>query len=175
LRVNTKRLCELGLLTAAALIIFVVELWLPNPFPIPGIKLGLANIITVFAVYRYRAGEVFAVVIARILLGAVFAGNLYAVIYSLSGAALCLAGMLVFRKFIDERHLWISSVFGAVLHNTGQLLAAVLLLGTPQILLYWPFLLLSGCLSGFFTGLCAQLVAKRLKIGSDNSHTIILK
>ena len=122
MRAKVMRLTQLGLLTAVSLIIFVIELQIPNPFPIPGIKLGLANIITVFAVYRYKAGEVFAVVIARILLGAVFSGNLFSIIYSLCGALLCLAGMLIFRLFIDERHLWISSVFGAVLHNIGQAL-----------------------------------------------------
>ncbi len=164
MRAKVMRLTQLGLLTAVSLIIFVIELQIPNPFPIPGIKLGLANIITVFAVYRYKAGEVFAVVIARILLGAVFSGNLFSIIYSLSGALLCLAGMLIFRRFIDERHLWISSVFGAVLHNIGQIIAAIIILQTPQVLMYFPFMLLSGCLAGLFTGLCAQAVAAKLKV-----------
>lgn len=164
MRAKVMRLTQLGLLTAVSLIIFVIELQIPNPFPIPGIKLGLANIITVFAVYRYKAGEVFAVVIARILLGAVFSGNLFSIIYSLCGALLCLAGMLIFRRFIDERHLWISSVFGAVLHNIGQIIAAIIILQTPQVLMYFPFMLLSGCLAGLFTGLCAQAVAAKLKV-----------
>ncbi len=164
MRAKVMRLTQLGLLTAVSLIIFVIELQIPNPFPIPGIKLGLANIITVFAVYRYKAGEVFAVVIARILLGAVFSGNLFSIIYSLCGALLCLAGMLIFRLFIDERHLWISSVFGAVLHNIGQIIAAIIILQTPQVLMYFPFMLLSGCLAGLFTGLCAQAVAAKLKV-----------
>lgn len=158
MRGKTKRLTQLSLLTAAALIIFVVELQIPNPFPIPGIKLGLANIITVYAVYRYRAGEVAAVVLVRILLGSIFGGNFYALIYSLAGGLLCLAGMLIFKKFIDESHLWIASVFGAVLHNTGQIIAAMIMLSTPQIIMYFPFLLLSGCLAGGFTGACAQII-----------------
>lgn len=160
---RVRKLTELAVLTAAALIIFVIELQIPNPFPIPGIKLGLANIITVYAVYHYKAHEVAAVVAVRLLLGAVFSGNFMALIYSVSGAALCLLGILLLRRRIDEKHLWIASVFGALLHNTGQMAAALLVTQTPQLLLYYPFLLVSGCLSGAFTGLCAQFVTARLK------------
>lgn len=159
---KAKRLAELGVLTAAALIIFIIESFIPYPFPIPGIKLGLANIITVYTVYRYRAYEAAGVLFVRILLGSVFGGNFYALIYSLSGGVLCLLGMLLLRKLIDESHLWLASVFGAVLHNTGQIIAAVILLQTPAIMAYYLFLIVSGCLSGLFTGLCAQLVVKRV-------------
>lgn len=159
---KAKRLAELGLLTAAALIIFIIESFIPYPFPIPGIKLGLANIITVYTVYRYRAYEAAAVLLVRILLGAIFGGNFYALIYSLAGGLLCIAGMLLLKKVIDEKHLWLASIFGAVLHNTGQIIAAMILLQTPAILAYYPFLVVSGCLSGAFTGLCAQLVVKRV-------------
>ena len=160
---KVKRLTELAVLTALALIIFVIELQIPNPFPIPGIKLGLANIITVYAVYHYKAHEVAAVVAVRLLLGSVLTGNLSALIYSASGAFLCLAGMLLLKRVIDEKHLWMASVFGAVLHNTGQMAAALLILRTPSLLIYYPFLLVSGCLAGAFTGVCAQLVTQRLK------------
>lgn len=160
---KVKRLTELSVLTAVALIIFVVELQIPNPFPIPGIKLGLANIITVYAVYRYKPYEAAAITVVRLILGAVFAGNFAALIYSASGAALCLIGMLILRRFIDKKHIWISSVFGAILHNTGQMAAALIITQTPQLLAYYPFLLVSGCLAGAFTGLCAQIVISRLK------------
>lgn len=160
---KVRKLTELSILTAVALIIFVIELQIPNPFPVPGIKLGLANIITVYAVYHYKAHEVAAVVSVRLLLGAVFSGNFTALLYSAAGALLCLLGMLILRRWIDEKHLWIASVFGAVLHNTGQTAAALLVLQTPQLLLYYPFLLVSGCLSGAFTGLCAQLITARLR------------
>ena len=79
---KAKKLAELALLTAAALIIFVVELQIPYPFPIPGIKTGFANIITVYAVYHFRAHEVAMIAAVRILLGAVFTGNFMALIYS---------------------------------------------------------------------------------------------
>ena len=163
---KVKRLAELGVLTAAALIIFIIESFIPYPFPIPGIKLGLANIITVYMVYRYKAYEVSAVVFVRIVLGSIFSGNFTALIYSISGSVLCLLGMLLLKKVIDEKHLWLSSVFGAVLHNTGQIIAAVVLLQTPAVIAYYPFLIVAGCLSGAFTGLCAQIVVNRL-VGSN--------
>ena len=99
---KVKRLTELSVLTAVSLIIFVIELQIPNPFPIPGIKLGLANIITVYAVYHYKAHEVAAIVAVRLILGAVFSGNFAALIYSAAGAVLCLLGMLILKRFIDE-------------------------------------------------------------------------
>ena len=102
-------------------------------------------------------------VAVRLILGAVFTGNFTALLYSASGAFLCLVGMLILRRFIDEKHLWIASVFGAVLHNTGQMAAALLVTQTVQLFLYYPFLLVSGCLSGAFTGLCAQLITARIK------------
>ena len=159
---EAKKLTQLAMLTGVALIIFVVELQIPNPFPIPGIKLGLANIITVYAAYRYRAGEVMMIVFCRIFLAAVFGGNMMALAYSFAGSVLCLTGMLLLRKIIDEKHILIASVFGAVLHNAGQIAVAVLVMGMG-VLVYLPFLLVSGCLAGAFTGACAQLVVHRLK------------
>ena len=116
-----------------------------------------------YAVYHYKAHEVAAMVAVRLLLGAVFSGNFMALLYSASGAFLCLVGMLLLRRWIDEKHLWTASVFGAVLHNTGQMAAALLVTQTVQLLLYYPFLIVSGCLAGAFTGLCAQFITARLK------------
>ena len=159
---HIKKLAELSLLTAAALIIFVVELQIPYPFPIPGIKPGFANIITVYAVYHYKAHEAAMVAAVRIVLAAVFTGNFMALIYSAAGTLLCLLGMLPLKRVLDERHIWMTSVIGAVLHNTGQMAAALLILKTPYLLAYYPFLLVSGCLAGALTGLCAQFITKRL-------------
>lgn len=159
---KAKQLTQLAMLTGVALIIFIVEMQIPNPFPIPGIKLGLANIITVYALYNYRAGEVMMIVFVRIFLAAVFGGNMMALLYSFAGSVLCLAGMLLLKRIIDEKHIWIASVFGAVLHNIGQMTVAVLILGFG-VLAYLPFLLVSGCLAGAFTGGCAQIVIKRIK------------
>lgn len=154
---KAHKLTELALLTAVALIIFVIELQIPNVVPLPGVKLGLANIITVFAVYHYKASEAAMIVFSRILLGAFFSGNIAALLYSAAGASFCLAGMLFLKKIIPQRHLWLCSVLGAVLHNTGQIAAACLIVGMG-VLVYFPFLLVSGCIAGCFTGICAQQV-----------------
>ena len=159
-RMKARKLTELAMLTSLALIIFIVELQLPNPFPIPGVKLGLANIITVYAFDRYRAREAFLNVLIRILLGSFFSGNMMALMYSMAGGMLCLLGMLLLKHLLPEKYIWICSVLGAVFHNIGQTAVACLIAGWGM-LLYLPFLLVSGCLAGAFTGGCAQLVIRR--------------
>lgn len=163
---TTKKLAELSMLTAAALIVFVVELRFPDILPIPGVKLGLANIFTVYAVYRFRAKEVFLMVLTRVILGAIFCSNLSALIYSLAGAMLCLAGMLPLHRIIPEKYLWLCSIIGAMLHNTGQILAAIAIMGSVAVLPFYPILLTAGCIAGAFTGICAQLILRR-KLPSD--------
>lgn len=162
---NTRKLTELGVLTGLALILFVIELRLPNLTPIPGVKLGLANIVTVWAAFRYKPYETAMLVAARILLGAMFSGNLSALLYSAAGAFLCLAGMLSVRGFIPQNWIWLASVLGAVFHNVGQICAAMLLMQTTAVIGYLPVLLFSGCVAGLFTGLTAQILLKRLPYG----------
>ena len=155
------KLTRLALLTALALIIFIVELHFPNLIPLPGVKLGLANIITVYAVYKYSAKETSLIVASRLVLGAFFSGNVSALMYSGAGAALCLIGMLLVKKVIPYKYIWLSSIVGAVLHNTGQIIVAVLVVGSFAVVSYYPILIISGCIAGAFTGICAQLLVKR--------------
>ena len=159
---NTKKLTYIALLTALSLIIFIVELRLPTLAPIPGMKLGLANIITVYAVYSLSAGETAMILTARILLGAIFSGNAMALAYSFAGGLLCLLGMLLLKRVIDRDHIWVCSVLGAVLHNIGQTAAAAVLMQTGTVITYLPFLLVSGCIAGALTGMSAQLVVRRI-------------
>lgn len=160
---KTKKLTELSLLTAAALIIFIIELRIPNLVNIPGVKLGLANIITVYAVYRFTAKETLMIVVTRVILGSLFGGNVSVMIYSLSGAIFCLLGMILLKKVIPLRYIWLGSIVGAILHNTGQMGAALIMMRTPAVLAYYPPLIISGCIAGTFTGLCAGYVLKRIK------------
>ena len=159
---DAKRLTRLALLTALALIIFTVELQLPTLAPVPGMKLGLANIITVYAVYSFTAGETAMILIVRVLLGTLIAGNMMSLAYSLAGGALCLVGMLLLKRVIDKKHIWVCSILGAVLHNIGQTAAAVILMQTKTVISYLPFLLVSGCIAGALTGMAAQLTVSRL-------------
>ena len=158
-----KRLTELALLSAVALIIFVIELRIPNPFLIPGVKLGLANIVTVYAVFRYQPSETALIVAVRLLLGAMFSGNPSALLYSAAGAICCLLGMLLLRHVLPEKQIWLCSVIGAMLHNLGQIMAAVCIMQSFSVIAYLPLLLVTGSLAGAFTGICAQLLLKRIK------------
>ena len=160
---NIRRVTELAMLSTVALIIFVIELRIPNPFPIPGVKLGLANIVTVYAVFRYRPSETAMIVTVRLLLGAMFSGNLSALLYSAAGAIACLCGMLLLRRSLPEKQIWLSSVIGAMLHNIGQITAAVIIMRSFSVVAYLPILLVTGSLAGLFTGICAQLLLKRIK------------
>ncbi len=158
-----KRLARDAVLTAAALTIFIVELQLPELVPIPGVKLGLANIVTVTALFTLGAPDALAILLCRILLGSLFAGNLMALLYSLSGGLLSFAVLLLMRKLLTKKQLWVASVFAAMAHNLGQIAAAILVTSTPSLLVYLPVLTVSGIVTGLFTGLTAQYAVGRLK------------
>lgn len=158
---KAKKIARLALLTAIALIIFIIELQIPNLIPIPGVKLGLANIVTVYAVYKYSAKETLAIVVTRVVLGSVFGGNISAIMYSMAGALLCLTGMLLIKRMIPLKYIWLSSILGAILHNTGQIIVAVIIMRSFAVISIYPFLLTAGCIAGAFTGLCAQFLIKR--------------
>lgn len=158
---ETRRLTRMAMLTAIALTIFIVELQIPAPVPIPGVKLGLANIITVYAMFLLGPADTACILLVRILLGSFFSGRITALFYSLSGGLLCYLVMLVMRKVVTRRQIWVCSVVGAAAHNVGQIAAAVLITGTPALVCYLPILMVSGIIAGTFTGLCAQLVVNR--------------
>lgn len=159
----SKRIARMGLLTALALIIFTIEAQIPPPVPIPGIKLGLANIITVYAMFALSPKDTLLILMCRILLGSVFTGQLMSLFYSLSGGILCYIAMLIMRRIVTDKQIWVCSVIGAMAHNIGQIIAAILIAQTPQLILYLPVLMFSGIIAGLFTGLCAQFVVGRLK------------
>lgn len=158
---KTEKITRLALLTAAALVLFTVELQIPLPVPIPGIKLGLSNIVTLIAAYRLGARDAALILTARILLGSLIAGNPTALLYSFAGAVFCMTATLLLKRAIPERFLWLNSLIGAILHNLGQLSAAALLLGTLSVFAYLPILTIAGGIAGAFTGVCAALLLKR--------------
>ncbi|MBR7040765.1 MAG: Gx transporter family protein [Clostridia bacterium] len=165
---STKKLTRLALLTAAALIIHTLEALLPPLVPIPGIKLGLANIITLFVLYRFGAWEAVAVTLARVLLGSMFGGSVSALIYSLAGSALSLSAMLPLKKIIPPKYMFLPGILGAAAHNLGQILAAVAVTRTPGLFMYLPVLIFSGCVAGLFTGLATGTAYLRLQKGKTD-------
>lgn len=157
-----QKLTTLALFTTLALIIFTVESAIPAPLPIPGIKLGLANIITLIVLHNYSAGDTLAVLVMRILLASFFFGQAVSLLYSLAGGLLCLAAMLVVHKLLQGHFLFLTSIIGAIFHNLGQLIVAYLITEVPGVLVYLPHLLLSGIVTGLFTGLCAHFTQRFL-------------
>lgn len=164
---NTKRLCTLALLSATALVIFVVEAQIPLPLPVPGVKLGLSNVVTLFALRLLGRRAAGTVLLVRILLGSFVLGTLSALLYSLAGGLLCYLLMALLHPLFPDKQIFILSMLGAIAHNVGQLTVAIWVLGTPSLLYYAPALLLAALVTGFFTGHCAQAVVlhkARLKL-----------
>ncbi len=157
-----NRLTRNAVLTAVALTIFMIEAQLPNLAPIPGVKLGLANIVTVYAMFLMGPADTLCILLCRVFLGSLFAGQLMTLFYSLGGGLLCYAVMLVLRRLVTQRQIWVCSVLGSIAHNIGQITVAILLTHTPGLIAYLPVLMISGILAGLFTGLCAQYLVNRM-------------
>ena len=158
---RTRKLCVMALLTAVALGIFVLEAQIPPLVPIPGVKLGLSNIVTVFAVFAlgWKAGA--GILTGRILLGAVLTGQVSAIFYSAGGGLLAILVAILLKKVLTERQIWVAGTLGAVAHGIGQILVAIWISGTPSLVIYLPVLIFSGIITGTFTGLCAQFLVRR--------------
>ena len=160
---KTKKLCFMAVLTAIALTIFMIENQLPSPVPIPGIKLGLANIITLTAMAILGRKEAGAILAARIIMGAIFAGSPSTFIYSAAGGILAYIVMCVMIGLFKENQLWIVSALAAIAHNAGQLGACALIVKTPGIFAYAPILAASGVITGVFTGFAAIYLIRAVK------------
>ena len=158
---KTRKLAYLGLLTAIALTIFMVEAQIPAPVPLPGVKLGLANIVTVFTVFALSPKEGIAVLATRIFLGAVFAGNFSTIFYSAAGGGCAIAATIVLRKILKPNQLWVAGCFGAIAHSVGQVAMAAALLGTLSVAVYLPVMILISIVTGLFTGFSAQFLVNR--------------
>ncbi len=153
---SIKHLLLLSLMTAIALTLFTVEAMLPLPIGIAGIKLGLANLVTLFLLTRCTAKDAAAVLGARILLGNLFTGQAVSLFYSLAGGVLSLLVMWLLTRLLQGKSLWFVSVMGGISHNLGQMLVALCMLGSGGVLYYVPFLLVSGILMGFLIGIATQ-------------------
>lgn len=164
MRITTKQLTLCAVLAALALALGYIERFFPLPLliPLPGVKLGLANIVTVFALYTLGGGYALAILLVRVLLGAMFAGNASALIFSLFGA---LAALAVMRLLAASQRLSVYgvSVGGAAAHNCGQVAAAMLTLGSGAPLAYLPLLLLVSLFTGALTGLIASLLLRAIR------------
>ncbi len=151
-----------GVFTALALIFSYVESLIPIHFGIPGVKLGLANLVVVIALYRMSLKEAYLLSIVRIVLAGFMFGNLFSILYSLAGAVFSLTVMSMLKK-TDKFSVFGVSMAGGVFHNVGQLIMAMIVLKSLSIGFYFPVLLISGMITGFLIGFVANEMMKRLK------------
>ena len=158
---KTKKIVLLGLLSSIALTIFMVEAQIPTLVPIPGVKLGLSNIVTVFTVFMLGSWEGAAVLFVRIFLGAVFAGNFSTIFYSGAGGLCAILVTIGLKRILTKQQLWVAGCLGAIAHSIGQMAAAIAIAATPGLIVYLPFMIATSIVTGIFTGLCAQVLLNR--------------
>jgi len=161
--IKTTKLMRMALLTGVALIIFVIEAQIPLPVAIPGVKLGLANVVTLYAIFTLGPGPAAMILFGRVFLGTVFSGQMMMLLYSLAGGLLCWCVMSLLKKVMNEKQVWICSIFGAVAHNIGQIAVAVAVTRTLSLIIYLPVLMISGIVAGAFTGVAAQSLLHHLR------------
>lgn len=157
-----KKLTVLALFTTLSLAIYAVESVIPPLVPIPGFKLGLANIITIILLRNASAKDAFLVLIARILLSALLFGHALSLLYSLTGGVLSLLLMTLGTKLLQKKLFFLTGALGGLAHNIGQSAMALIVTATPGAASYLPFLILSGILTGIFTGLCGEYAGRYL-------------
>lgn len=160
---SAKHLTRCALLTALALALSYLENLFPLSLaiPVPGVKLGLANIVTVFALYALGTREALEILFSRCFLGALFAGNMNALIFSLLGGFSAMLAMIFCRRW-TRLSIYGVSIVGAAAHNCGQIAAAILTLGNSAVLYYLPILLAVSLLTGTLTGLVSAFLFRAL-------------
>jgi heptaprenyl diphosphate synthase len=161
---NTRRLILLGLLVSQALILSIVESWIPLPVAIPGVKLGLANIITLIAIIFFGFREAFLIMCIRVLLSSLYGGGWVVFWFSLAGGILSTIMMGFLYKWASKVFSIIGiSIAGSIMHNVGQLIAASIVMRELSVMGYLPVLLVSGIIMGCFVGLCTNFLTKALE------------
>lgn len=158
---NTHKISLIAMLTAGAIIISIIESFIPS-IGIPGIKLGLANIIILISLYELGAKEAFLINVLRIYLSNLLRGTIMGMgfLMSLSGGLLSFVVMLLFYLIVKKFSIIGVSVIGAIAHVVGQILIAMLYLGTTLVIFYLPFIALSAIITGIFVGIVAKAVIK---------------
>ena len=158
---DTKKTARYGLLIALAFLFSYIESVVMVPLPVPGMKLGLANLVVLAALYRMGNGPAALVSVVRVVLAGLTFNNAVMMLYSLAGCTLSLLVMILLKR-TDRFGMAGVSVAGGVMHNVGQLLVAAAVVETSALLYYLPALLVSGCIAGIVIGAVGAEVVKRL-------------
>ena len=159
---SLQKLTTLALYTTLSLAVYALESAIPPLIPLPGVKLGLANIITLILLQRYTAKEAFLVLIARMLLSALLFGQVLSLLYSLAGGILSFAAMYPANRLLQKKLPFLTGAVGGLFHNIGQILTAFAITATAGVFAYLPYLAISGIITGLFTGLCAHFAGRYL-------------
>ena len=164
MKIKTRELTLCAVLAALALALSYMESFFPLVLlvPLPGVKLGLANIVTLYALYALGASSALAILVVRCLLGSLFAGNASALLFSLLGGLAAMMVMIALHA-LPRLSVYGVSVGGAAAHNCGQVAAAMLTLGSAAPLAYLPFLLLVSVFTGALTGFVAALLFRAMR------------
>lgn len=162
---KTSKIVYIGLLVSQALVLHIIERSIPVPFITPGAKLGLANLITVIALYTLdNKKDAFLVLFLRLILSTIFGGNLSSFMYSASGGILSFISMIIIKEvFKDKVSIIGVSSTGAIFHNVGQLIIASLIVKNIGVMLYLPILSTMGIGTGIFVGITANYAVNHLK------------
>lgn len=161
---QTKHLIYMSLLVAMALGLHMVERSIPVPFMTPGAKLGLANLVTVIALYTLnKKQDVIKIIVVRLFLSAIFGGSVSGLMYGSMGALFSFIIMVIIKEGLKDKVSIIGvSAAGAVFHNIGQLLVAALIVRNIGVMLYLPFLSIAGIVTGIFVGMAANYIVAHM-------------
>lgn len=159
----------MAMMIALAMIFSYVETMIPINFGIPGVKLGLANLVIVAAIYLFGGKQAFLISIVRIFLSGFMFGNLASIMYSLAGGLLSLAVMLLLKK-TDKLSILAVSVMGGICHNIGQLIVAMLVVENLKLIFYVPVLLISGFLTGLLIGIVCRVILPAVKQAYESAR-----
>ncbi len=157
---TTRRLALCGMLIALAMVLSYLEALIPIPLGIPGVKLGLANLVTIIAVYKLKWQDVFLISAARIILSGILFSNMTVILYSMAGALLSILVMLFMKRCRIFGRVGVS-IGGGVAHNAGQLVVAFIMLENQNVFYYAPVLILAGCAAGAGIGILAGMILAR--------------
>lgn len=160
---KTLKIATYGMLVALAFIFSYIESLIPVPVPIPGVKLGLANLVVVTALYTLGAKAAFILSIVRILLVAMTFGNMSTLLFSIAGAILSCIVMILLHKSGKFSLIGVS-LAGGIMHNVGQILVAMFVVHNVRMIYYLPFLLISGVVTGIAIGIVAGLIVRHLDV-----------
>ncbi len=160
----SKRIAKIAVFTALALIFSYIEAIIPVNIGIPGVKLGIANIVVVCALYVFGVKEAVGISLVRVFLIGLLFGNIVSLTYSLAGAVLSIIVMIICKKL--KLSVIGVSALGGVFHNIGQLLAAAALMKTAALMYYYPVLFISGLVTGVIIGLISTKIIKQMKKGN---------